>query len=111
MDMPFFSCVNCKHSVKAENPTWSECAHPAVAELKFEGRGLGTYTNEDLSKLERLVNDILKLQVTHIGGEVKNFEFPFQYESVWIHGCDGFEATESRPAGYYKWNKWKAYKT
>lgn len=110
MDMPFFSCINCEYSAKAENPTWSECKHPAVDEMKFEGHGLGTYTNEDLSKLERLVNDILKLQVTHIRSEVPNFEFPFQYESVWIHGCGGFVEAEKRSAGYYKWNKWKAYK-
>jgi len=103
MNTPYFSCHNCKHSAKARNPVWTECKHPEVIKADFDSNDLEKYTDADKEKLTYLVNDVLHLQITSVGGRTPNFEFPFQYEATWITGCNGFEQFKKRDVGHYKW--------
>lgn len=99
----YFSCIQCKHSAKAVQPNWSCCRHPTVEKLKFDSHEMQTYTEEDYTKLEYLVNDVFHLQVIVMNGETPNFEFPFQFESTWITGCNGFEQAGTRSIEDIKW--------
>jgi len=89
----FFSCHDCCHKEKAKNPIWSRCGHPAVDAIELEGYGIETYTADDRVKLDHLVNDVLRLRLVNAGEKkiIPNFEFPFQYEAVWIASCKGYD--------------------
>ena len=100
----YFSCSDCKYGIQSDVPIWAKCIHPAVEQMKFEGKTFPEFTQEDYEKLETLVNDILHLNVVVMSNEVPNFEWPFKYESTWINGCDGFTKKEQIPDKFYFWN-------
>ena len=83
----FFSCINCAHSEPAPNRMWRRCRHPAFENAGLVGNTLDTFKPEDWVKINFIINEILKLQVTVIDGTVSNFDFPFKYEPSWIFGC------------------------
>lgn len=103
----FFDCIDCEHRASAPNPIWSQCSHPAVIEAGFSGHGIETYTDEDFNKLDHVVNDVLKLKLVSQGikKEIPNFEFPFQYEPVWIGFCEGYEKRSGKKIRIWKSGK------
>lgn len=89
----WFSCHECVHAKRALHPNWTRCDHPAVKAAEFEGHGIETYTGDDLNRLDKLVNDDLHIQLVTQGTrrDVPNFDFPFEFECVWISSCAGYE--------------------
>lgn len=87
----YFSCTKCVFSSPCEDVAWTCCNHPLVGKMEFEGRNIGTYTPVDWIKVDELANKFLKIQVLLVDGWVNNFEFPFQYDSTSIIGCEKFQ--------------------
>ena len=91
----FFSCIKCEHcAVHHANSMRQVCNHPAVLALDIKAQELDEYTPEDYEKVNRVINDVLHLQLTLIDGTADNFAFPVKYEPVWIIGCTEFKPTK-----------------
>lgn len=86
----YFSCDDCLYNKPAENVAWKTCNHPEVKKTKFANQKFEDHTSEDWRELNLLVTDVLGVQVILVNGGVKNFEFPYQFDSQWIVGCKSF---------------------
>lgn len=83
--MIYFSCRECKYSMLYPDGDAKAlvCQHPAIKELSI--------TEDDTSQVEHLANNILKLKYGFVFDVDMRFNFPFQYDPVWIVDCKGFE--------------------
>ncbi len=90
-DIRMFTCTRCKHWHQADNPAWSTCYHPAAKELHFYSKNYHTLTDEEWAQLDHLVFNVLKLKLCQLSRTIPNFEFPKQYEDIWIDSCGAIE--------------------
>ena len=67
------------------------CQHPAIEKLAFNATDYLDIEEDDRIKLKYLIDKILKLKVGFVPGVDVRFEFPFQYDPVWITDCEGFK--------------------
>ena len=90
-DYEMFTCFNCKYSARTvREPGCVTCSHPAVVGAGISGRTLITYTPEDFHKINFIINDVLKMDITTIDNSIPNFEFPYKFDAVWINRCGGY---------------------
>ncbi len=88
-------CEECEYSlipVSRYFAIFHRCNHPVVATLNFSTQDFKEFKDDDFTKADRLVEEILKLKLNPVIKIYQTvFGFPFQYEPIWIEGCDGFE--------------------
>ena len=89
--MKMFTCTRCKYWELAPNPAWNSCHHPAAEKLKIHSKDYHKLTDKEWAQLDELVFTVLKLKLCQLSRTIPNFEFPKQYEDVWIESCGAIE--------------------
>ncbi len=71
---------------------FKQCRHPAVIASDFSTEDCREFTKDDWVKADHLAEKILQLKINPLSKVCHAiFGFPFQYESIWIEGCNGYE--------------------
>jgi len=92
-------CYKCKHKGDVPGSVHSSCNHPDVANEK----------QDSLAELMAVLASVGRVQPVNIGTEKLNikactrgikmgwFNWPFNFDPVWLENCDGFEPKETTP--------------
>ncbi len=94
------NCYQCKHQGSVPGSAHSSCRHPSVAGVADDpldqilgmlgsvGRGPGLVAEKNP----------LNVQGNAHGVRMGWFNWPINFDPVWLERCDGFEEKETKPA-------------
>lgn len=89
-------CYKCKHRQDVLGDAHSSCKHPSLSEINNspEMHLLGLLQGSGRAPSIPLNNTKLNIKGSQHGISKGWFNFPFNFDPVWLENCDGFEKVE-----------------
>ena len=91
-DIP--KCYKCVHRDEVPGDAHSMCRHPEAGSENSMGSLMATFAS--VRRVEPVVNlsgaDALNIKANPHGARMGWFNWPYNFDPIWLEGCDGFEA-------------------
>lgn len=90
------NCYDCKHQRSVPGSAHSSCHHPSLTRVTEDPmlQLMGVFASVGRAPQILVSNKQLNIKGNKHGIEKGWFNFPFNFDPIWLENCDGFEKRE-----------------
>ena len=96
MENKKFDCYSCKYRGKVAGSVHSSCNHPSLGKIINDPFGQMMATFASVGRVSPIAIGSKELNIKGNSYGIKSgwFNFPYNFDPIWLDNCDGFEAKE-----------------